>query len=70
MLRHINCISGEENYASGGVISEDEEALELKCTHVSTQAWPIPSRVQLEVGASPALSRLRWKEPISLLRVN
>lgn len=34
MLRHINCISGEENYASGGAISEEEKALELKCTHV------------------------------------
>lgn len=44
MLRHINCISREENYASGGVSSEDTE---LKCTYVSTLgAWPLSRPLQ------------------------
>lgn len=60
MLRHINCISGEENSASGGVIYEEEKALELKYTHVSTLgAWPLSSRAQQEGWASLTLSRLR-----------
>lgn len=61
MLRHINCISGEETYVSAGVISEEEKALELKCTHEHTHvgAWLISSRAQWEGGASAVLSRLR-----------
>lgn len=44
MLRHINRFSGEENYASGGVISQEEKALVLKCTHVNgTGDWPSPA---------------------------
>lgn len=72
MLRHINCIRGEENYVSGGVIAE-EEALDGAQVHTRAHAlwpWPISSRAQLEGGASPTLCRLRRKEPISILRVS
>lgn len=62
MLRHINCIRGEENYASGGVIAEEEKALELKCTHEHTHSGLGPSPAEPNWEAGPLQPSSGWEK--------